>query len=219
MSTRSKTDPPEPQPKPSSKRGRPKAGEREERQNRVLDAALHELLEHGYDKVTMLAIASRASASKESLYSWFGNKEGLFRALIVRNADASAARVKDALAGGGDPHETLVGYAIGLLTLLTSEASVALNRGSMSSPALAAILLESGRFRVGPIVEAYLGDLHEQGVIVAPDPAESFQLLYGLVMRDIQIRVLLGEDPPTERQIATAARSAIDRFFALCGAN
>ena len=51
-----------------SRVGRPRQGEREERRHRVLDAALAELVEQGYDKTTMLSIASRAGASKETLY-------------------------------------------------------------------------------------------------------------------------------------------------------
>ena len=42
------------------------------------------------------------------------------RTLIELNADASAERVRVALDTGADPHDTLVGYATGLLTLLTS---------------------------------------------------------------------------------------------------
>ncbi len=199
----------------SSRRGRPKASEREARRARVLDAAVAELVDSGYDGVTMLAIAKRAGASKETLYSWFGNKEGLFREVIVRNADASAERVQAALDGGGDPKKTLTQYAVGLMMLLTNEASLALNRASMAEPSLAAILLESGRFRVGPIVETYLARLHDDGVIAAPKPDESFQLFYGLVMRDVQIRVLLGDEPPSERSMIEAATVAVDRFWTL----
>lgn len=202
--------------KKTSRRGRPKAGEREERQRRVLDAALEELTEHGYDKSTMLGVASRAGASKETLYSWFGNKQGLFSALITQNADASAERVEAALAGDGDPRETLVGYSIGLLSLLTGEGSVAINRAAMSSPELSEMLLESGRFRVGPIVESYLERLANQGVIKISSPADAFVLLYGLVIQDTQIVVLLGHDAPSKAAIKKRAVAAVDRFLQLC---
>ncbi|MDJ0767860.1 MAG: TetR/AcrR family transcriptional regulator [Ilumatobacter sp.] len=201
-----------------SRRGRPRAGEREERRHRVIEAAFDELLEHGYDGVTMLGIARRAGASKETLYSWFGSKPGLFEAVIRDNADASAQQVHAALAGDGDPQATLTGYAIGLLSLLTSERSVALNRASMTSPDLAAILLESGRHRVGPIVEEYLARLADEGHLATDDPAAAFSLLYGLVVQDTQIRVLLGERPPSKAAIARRADEAVMRFLDLVGA-
>lgn len=199
----------------ASRRGRPRADERAQRRQRVIDAAFEELIEHGYEKLTMLGIARRAGASKETLYTWFGNRDGLFAALIEANADASAERVTAALEGDANPRDTLVGYATGLLTLLTSPQSVALNRASMSSPDLAEILLRSGRHRIGPIVEAYLARLIDTGTLATIDPAEAFRLLYGLVIQDTQIRVLLGEPPPRPKAIRTRAETAVARFLEL----
>lgn len=200
---------------PQTRRGRPRVGERGERRQRVIDAAFAELLEHGYENVTMLGIASRAGASKETLYSWFGSRDGLFTAMIEQNADNSAERVQAALAGDEDPHQTLVGYATGLLTLLTDDRSVVLNRAAMTSSELAATLLASGRHRVGPIVERYLDRLRTTGYLRIDDPADAFTLLYGLVVRDTQIRVLLGEPGPTRSQIAARAEGAVEQFLQL----
>lgn len=199
----------------TSKRGRPRAGEREQRTRDVIAAAIEELLAHGYEGVTMLAIASRAGASKETLYKWFGSKEGLFAAAIEANADQSADRVRQALTtdGDADPTETLVGYGVGLLTLLTSPPSVALNRAAMSSPELAEVLLANGRHRVGPIVESYLAGLDRQGRLPVADPGDAFRLLYGLVIQDTQIRVLLGEPAPSTEAILAQATAAVDRFL------
>ena len=193
----------------TTRRGRPPAGHRAEREQAILDATLAELIEHGWEGVTMLAIARRVGSSKETLYSWFGNREGLLRALIQHNADVSAQRITAALDSAvesqADPVDTLVGYALGLLTLLTGEGSVALNRAAMSNPDLAAVLLESGRHRIGPLVERYLADLSRSGRLV----------LYGLVMQDTQIRVLLGEPPPSASVVAERAEVAVERFLTL----
>lgn len=199
-----------------SRRGRPRAGERAEREQRVVAAALDELIEHGYERVTMLGIASRAGASKETLYNWFESKEGLFAALIKANADQSAQRIEKALDDQADPVDTLIGYATGLLTLLTSPGSVALNRAAMSSPELAEVLLAHGRHRVGPLVERYLRQLSDNGDLSITDPAQAFELLYGLVVRDTQIRVLLGEPPPSPEVIRGRAAGAIEQFLVLC---
>jgi AcrR family transcriptional regulator len=197
------------------RRGRPRAGEREERRQQVIDAAFAELVDHGAEQVTMLGIAERAGASKETLYSWFGNRLGLLRAMIEENADGAAARVKEAIDGDDDPHETLVGFSIGLLTLLTDPRSVALNRAAMTSPELAETLLASGRHRVGPIVEEYLARLSEAGELSIDDAAAGFRLLYGLVIQDTQIRVLLGEPPPSPEAIREQATRAVEAFLRL----
>jgi AcrR family transcriptional regulator len=181
----------------------------------VLDAALGELVERGYENVTMLDIASRAGVSKETLYAWFHSREGLFDALIRRNAGLSAQQVSAALDGTRDPQQTLVSYATGLLRLLTSDGSIAFNRAAMASPALAEVLLRSGRHRIGPLVERYLARLDATGHLRIPDPPAAFRVLYGLVVQDTQIRVLLGEPPPSPAAIATHAKAAIDKFMRL----
>ena len=40
-------------------------------------------------------------------------------------------------------------------------------------------------------------------------------VLYGLVIRDTQIRVLLGEDPPGRPEIVARADDAVERFLTL----
>ncbi len=175
------------------------------------------IVRDGYAAATMQEIADEAHASKETLYSWFGDREALVGRLIRANADASAEAVTAALgrpaADADDARHTLEGYASGLLTLLTGEVSVALNRAAMGSPALAAELLAGGRHRVGPVVAAYLSDLHAAGLSPHPDGQRAFSLLYGLVVRDTQIRVLLGEGPPGGPAIAARARDAVRRFL------
>lgn len=174
-----------------------------------------ELIDHGYDGVTMLNVAKRAGASKETLYSWFGSRDGLFETLIKANGANAAAGVQRALSQGGSPREVLTGFAIGLVTLLTGRESVALNRAAMTSSELAQVLLAGGRYTVGPLVEDYLAQLHATGALHAPDAATSFRLLYGLVIEDIQIRVLLGEAAPSAKAIRLHAAAAVDRFMVL----
>lgn len=178
-----------------------------------MDAAIAELIEKGFDKVTMLGVAKRSGSSKETLYSWFGNREGLFAALIERNGEAAAHRVSAALLVDDDPRDVLTSFGTGLLRLLTGPESVALNRAAMSAPELSKLLLDGGRKRVGPIVEAYLVELNNAGVLKIDDASAAFKTLYGLVVQDAQIRVLLGDPPPKPAHAKRQAALAVDRFF------
>lgn len=200
-------------------RGRPRAGEVEGRRERVLAATLELLLEQGYRHTTMSAVARRAGASKESLYSWFGDKEGLLRALIRRQSDEVHERVATAMASGEEPAVVLRGAVVGLLTLLLGPVSLALNRAAIAevdhAPDLGALLLREGRFRTGPIVEAALARMAADGHLAIEDPADAFGLLYGLAVQDTQIRALLGGPPPDDAEIQRRARHAVDRFLAL----
>lgn len=166
----------------------------------------------------MQAVATRAGSSKESLYAWFGSREGLFAALIERQAEqvnAAVAKAIDQPQPAADPFTTLTAIARNLLTLLVGDASVALNRAAMTSQELAGLLLRHGRHTTGPLVATFLGRMAGEGLLHVDDPEEAFQLLYGLVVRDLQIRVLLGETPPGEEGIEAQAQTAVTRFLAL----
>ena len=206
----------------TQRRGRPPAGSSAAHRVVILDATFELLVERGYQGTTMAAVAERAGSSKETLYAWFGSKQGLFSALIRRQAEAPNRAVAAALddQGDGDPAATLTAFATNLLRLLLGERSVAINRAALTEPAgeLAVVLLAEGRHRTGPIVEAYLARLAAADRLRIDDPADAFQLLYGLVIQDLQIRVLLGEPPPPPEALAARARTAVERFLTIIDA-
>ena len=210
--------------RPGQRRGRPPAGTSAAHRELVLDATFDLLVERGYQGTTMAAVAERAGSSKETLYAWFGSKQGLLAALLRRQAEAADQAVTAAFDGGPpaapDPAATLTAFATSLLRQLLGERSVALNRAAIADTGgeLAAVLLAQGRHRTGPIVEAYLARLADGGQLRVDDPAEAFRLLFGLVVQDLQIRVLLGEPPPGPAALAALARVAVERFLALSAA-
>lgn len=202
-----------------SRRGRPRAGESAARRHEVLEAAFGLLVERGYRGTSMAAVAERSGASKETLYAWFGDKPGLFAALVRRNAEGANSSVLAAFDGGDEIAPTLTRFATELLRLLLGERAVAINRAAVTelntAPELAALLLAQGRERTGPLVEAYLALQAERGRLRIEDPAEAFGVLYGLVVQDAQIRALLGEPPLDPAGIERRARTAVARFLAL----
>lgn len=201
----------------TTRAGRLPTDQKEARREEILDAALTELLERGPAGLTMAGVARRAGASKETLYAWFGSRAEVLRALIERTGDAahSALPTQEAPLDTHGARAVLTRYATDLLTMLTAAPSVALNRAAMSSPELAADLLGSGRLRSGRRVEQYLERLHEAGTLHAPDPAQAFCRFYGLVVQDTQIRVLLGDAPPSRQDIETRAAEAVHALFTL----
>lgn len=193
--------------------GRPRAEDLEARHAALLDAAMDTLMEMGVEAITMSAVATRAGASKATLYAWYGGREGLLTAVVERESDKSARRVRAALANPAPAVETLTAYCVDLLTMLTSPESIALNRASMTSAELATVLLASGRHRVGPLVEEFLAQASARGELVVDDPPDAYRELWGFAVRDTQIRVLLGEPAPSPAQIEQDAKVAVERFM------
>jgi AcrR family transcriptional regulator len=195
-----------------------------ERQKDVLDAALALMMEAG-DQLTMAGVARRASCSKETLYKWFGDRDGLLTATVqwqasrVRVEPFDRARLD--LAG---LTSSLKGFAADWLRVVSSPTSIALNRLAVAhagsdKPGLGAIVLENGRFalarRLKPVLEAG----HEKGLLAFGDVETAFRTFFGLVARDVQMRLLLGDRMKlTEAEIVGDAAEATRQFLALYGA-
>ena len=52
--------------------------------NRILGAALALFSEHGFSGATMDAVALKANANKQRIYAYFGSKQQLFEAVVLK---------------------------------------------------------------------------------------------------------------------------------------
>ncbi|HEY4191951.1 MAG TPA: TetR/AcrR family transcriptional regulator [Mesorhizobium sp.] len=196
-----------------------------ERQQTVLDAALRLLVEDG-DNLTMTAVARRASCSKETLYKWFGDRDGLLTATV--QWQASKVRVAALGRQGLDLASltaSLEGFASDWLKVISSDTSIALNRVAISHAGsgkdnLGAIVLEKGRFALASRLKPVLEAGKEAGFLDFPDAETAFRTFFGLVARDVQIRALLGDRLElTAASIGGDAVRATQQFLALYGQN
>ncbi|MCB1517137.1 MAG: TetR/AcrR family transcriptional regulator C-terminal domain-containing protein [Hyphomicrobiaceae bacterium] len=192
------------------------------RQGEVLEAALGLLVEEGAT-LTTAGVARAASCSKETLYKWFGDRDGLLTAIVRwQAAKVKLPRIDRERLDAASLREGITSFARNLLGVLSSDTSVALNRLAIShgGTGLGAIVLENGRREMGrrlkPVLEA-----GRDAKLLRFDASETaFRTYFGLVVRDVQIRLLLGEDCRFGgAEIAADAERATDQFFALYGAD
>jgi len=71
----------------------------------ILDGALAEFSEKGFDGARIDEIALRAGVNKNLLYHHYGSKDGLFTALLERTYDTIRSRQRDLQLRGMDPVE------------------------------------------------------------------------------------------------------------------
>jgi len=190
------------------------------RRGHILDIAANVLAERGYRDTTMLDVAKRASASKETLYAWFGDKLGLFEAVIRRNA----VRVRVALNGHLDSdisvETTLTDFGRALATHLLCDNAVSINRAAIaeahSGPALAHSLGRVGRDPIRRAFVQYLEQCHARGLLNVEDTDEAVDTFVGLLLGDFQTRRLLGfVDAPGEADVEGRATRAAEYFLRL----
>ena len=192
--------------------------ERTERQGQVLDAALA-LLVAGGERFTMESVARRASCSKETLYRWFGDRDGLLTAVVQWQASKVQAGAYDAAnLTASALRASLEDFAAAWLGVVSGPPSIALNRAAAAHAAggkaeLGDILLSEGRFAIGARIKPLLEAARDAGLLAFDDAEEAFRSLFGLVARDVQIRLLLGDRPRLD--IAREAARAADQFLTL----
>lgn len=194
------------------------------RQEEVLDAVL-DLLAEGRDALTMSAVAERASCSKETLYKWFGDRDGLLTATVRWQASKVRAGYYDgARLDTAALQASLEAFAANWLAVVSSRTSIALNRVAVSHAGsgksnLGDIVLGNGRFAIGERLKPLLEAARAAGLLAFDDTEATFRTFFGLVGRDIQIRLLLGDKLRlTEAEIARDAKRATDQFLTLYGA-
>jgi AcrR family transcriptional regulator len=196
-----------------------------ERQQAVLDAALAAMVEEG-DALTMTSVSRRASCSKETLYKWFGGRDGLLTATVRWQASKVHVPLVDkSKLDRAALISTLEAFARDWLGVISSGTSIALNRMAVSHAGsgktnLGAIVLKNGRQAMGLRLEPVLNAARDAGVLSFDNADEAFRTFFGLVLRDIQIRLLLGDDLKLAApQISADAVRATGQFLALYGLN
>ncbi len=192
------------------------------RQSAVLAEALRLLVEGGDKALTTAGLARAASCSKESLYKWFGDRDGLLAAMIsfqqskVRTVERSGERLTAELL-----RDHLEVFARDLLEVLSGDVSLALNRlaigqSSRDGSKLGRMLVEHGRRQIDRRARGLIDAGKRAGLLRFDDADHAYHTLYGLVVSDLHVRMLLGE--PALKDNAIQARRAVEAFLTLHGA-
>ncbi|MBY5620534.1 TetR/AcrR family transcriptional regulator [Rhizobium leguminosarum] len=192
------------------------------RRQAEIETAAYELLkERGYRSTSMLDIAKAAKASNETLYRWYGDKNGLFKTMVESNARATKAALNTAIADDVDPLETLGRVAPILLSMLLGDKAIALNRAAAAdeSGELGATIAAAGRDGVFPLIEKLIGRGFETAALAAPSAGVAAEWFLSLLIGDLQIRRVNRTLPePSDENIRARAAAAMSAFGKLCGA-
>jgi AcrR family transcriptional regulator len=200
-----------------------KAGQmREENRNErreAIEAAAYELLaEKGYLGTSMLAVARKAKASNETLYRWYGDKQGLFRSMVERNAETVRSSLEAALAAEGSAEGALQELGPLLLSLLTGDRAITLNRAAAADPSgeLAQAIVQSGREAIAPLIGQLMLRARDEKLIGFDNVEQAVGLYLDLLVGDLQIRRVIGAAGPLAgRAISARAARALDHFCQL----
>ena len=201
--------------RPVSRTDAPTTRRGELRRDALLKATREVFLEKGYAAASVEDVVSRVGGSKATLYSYFGNKEGLFDGMISALCDdfrASLAIPRDV---EGDIELTLTRFGKRMLKQFLEPERVAMHRAIFAEafkfPRLAERLYESGPLRGAQEFSVFLRRQHEAGVLHCPDPENAAICFSEMIKASPQRRAMLGlpvfkNDRDMEKFVVTAVR-------------
>ena len=210
--------------KPAVKRrksalGRPPAHEVATREEHLVDVATEVFLRKGFKGASMIEIARRAGASKQTLYARYPSKAALFAALIERKAAGLFAAIGP-LGDGRSLRDTLVHMGANMLDLIVSDEARGVHRvviaECMEFPELGEIFWERGPGRVRAMLAEYLRAQQKHGVFQCSDTEEAAEIFLGLLVSGASLRAWLGIEPTftrTQAQRRKWAGLAVDMFL------
>jgi AcrR family transcriptional regulator len=122
--------------------------------DRILDAALQEMLEFGIRRFSVEDVARRAGINRITVYRRFSGKDLLVRSVILRETRRLFERISDAVTGLASPGEQLAeGFAVGLVL---ARGHALLKRVLATEPEMVASLVLTHGGSVIALASSYL---------------------------------------------------------------
>ncbi|MEB3754236.1 TetR/AcrR family transcriptional regulator [Acinetobacter sp. MD2(2019)] len=176
-------------------------------------------LEKGYDAVALDDIVNHSGGSKASIYKYFGNKKGLFKAICDYRRDLL---FKDLFQENNPAYaldlelfltQTLDNFYQHISTIENQKFIRLLFEQVKSNPDLLEYLYQECPEKILDRVSQQLAYAHENKTIFCENPAYAAQVYLGILWR-IEWRLLMGIPPTeTDAQIQDYLKYSIELFL------
>jgi AcrR family transcriptional regulator len=169
------------------------------RRAQILDAATRVFIENGYGAATIDLVVSRAGASKATIYSFFGGKEGLFTAIIEERAERVLAALPHVGIDHVDVRTTLSEIGRRYMSVATSPDAIGLYRLILAEgirfPELARTFYRIGPERVSERVASLLRAWRRNRLITVDDAYLAAMQFLDAIRGELHLRAVAGLPP------------------------
>jgi TetR/AcrR family transcriptional repressor of mexJK operon len=199
--------------------GRPRAADKEAREQALVHTAAQLFLEKGYSKVSLEMIAREAHVAVRTIYVKFGGKAGLFSAAITRGRARFFSDMANLETDTRSMEEILGDYALRFLELVSQPGFVNLHRmviaEARTTPELAETFFDAGPRKSREQLACFFSrpDIKPR---LRPELPVEFLAVYfvNCLMGDTMCRMLFPPDqPPTPADIRRQAAQGVDLFL------
>lgn len=188
------------------------------RRDLFLDAAMEVFIERGYEAASLQEIVNRAGGSLATLYRLFGNKEGLFHAVIERKAESVLGGITVPEQTDMPPDQLLFMLGSRLLDLILSKEAIGVHRliiaEGAKNPQLREIFMDIAPNRTYAFLTEYFKLQIKAGRFRDCDPRLAAIQYFEMVKGSFYMRSLLGEDIKLSRKERQhVVQHAVDIFL------
>ncbi|MBR1245603.1 TetR/AcrR family transcriptional regulator [Bradyrhizobium sp. AUGA SZCCT0169] len=193
-------------------------GRANSRREALLRAAAEVFFEQGYAATSIDAIIERAGGSKRNIYNEFGNKQGLFSAIVKENADRVLSTLVIEQTEGHDLRATLTAFGQHLMGVYMSPTLIGIYRIAVTEanrfPDLVKSFYEQGPGRATSRLAEVLEAANKRGEIRTDDCSRMAGHFVGMIRDNLHLQVVLGlRAAPSDREIQAAVGSAVEVFL------
>lgn len=193
----------------------------EERRKQILDAASQVFAAKGFERATIADIAKEAGIAEGSIYNYFKNKADLLiaipRQMVQPPIESVMGLMHAAAAGPIPPDQLLPIVAKNMVTIFQQNGHVfriLFTALPTMSPGVRADYLNRVIFYVWDILEAYLRELVEKGILRQDlNPAILTRLFVGMFLPFALLNQLLAPKNPPEFDYDQVIAEAITVFL------
>ncbi|MQA40149.1 TetR/AcrR family transcriptional regulator [Rugamonas aquatica] len=199
--------------------GRPRAADKEARQQALLHTAAQLFLEKGYSKVSLEMIAREAHVAVRTIYVKFGGKAGLLNAVISTGRAHFFAGMIDMEADPRPFREVMEDFALRFLELVTAPSFASLHRmvvaEARTTPELAETFYKAGPLRTREELMRFFARPDIRAQLRPEIPLETLAVhMITCIMGDTMVRMLFPSDkPPSIEELRARATLGLDLFF------
>lgn len=181
------------------------------RRSEILDAATEVFLENGYGGATIDLVVERAGASKGTVYSFFGGKDGLFAAIVEERVERILSAFGDPEVVHSDVRRALAHIAERYMEVAMAPDAVGIWRLIIAEgtrfPELARTFYQLGPDRTHAHLAGMLSAWRKRGLIRLDDPQRAAAQFFDSVGGDLHRRAMAGMLP---KNLRDAIQRSID---------
>ncbi|UTV30993.1 TetR/AcrR family transcriptional regulator [Photobacterium atrarenae] len=192
----------------------------QQKRTRIINVATELFLDQGYKDTTLDQIVTICGGSKQTLYRYFTNKEGLFMAVLEHNTKTSLETVFQLDHNIDDPlQETLEQFAVQYLKRICGNPILGLFRIVSSDfnkhDKISHQFWETGPIRIHQYLVDFLRNSNSCQCLQIEDAELACDQLLSLIKLDYQNMALLGLDLPSEDILKNHVNKAVGGFIKL----